>query len=215
MLECPFRASAIYRMALPEIDAARYVRAASRAQRGGDAVIAHATTRVLAAIRSSTRSQRIAAAAGSLLLLLGTTWLLWPDDAPPPPPRERQYKATTACLLTDDQGLNGDTAKAVWAGMQEASVETLVKVQHLAITGPQTPANGVTYYNTLGVQKCSIIIAADPIPVAAMIDGLPSFPNIRHFAVNGDTKGNAVTVVDATSPQTIKAGARAAVSSAA
>ena len=178
-------------------------------------MIAHATTRVLAAIRSSTRSQRIAAAAGSLLLLLGTTWLLWPDDAPPPPPRERQYKATTACLLTDDQGLNGETAKAAWAGMQEASIETLVKVQHLAITGPQTPANGVTYYNTLGVQKCTVIIAAGPTPVAAMIDGLQSFPNTKHFAIGGDIRGAAVAALDATSPQTIKAGARAAVSSAA
>lgn len=165
------------------------------------------------AIRSSSRNQRVAATAVVLLLFTGATWLLWPDDSPAPP-RERQYKASTACLLTDDQALNGDLAKAAWSGMQEASVETLVKVQHLAIIGPQTPANGVTYYNTLGVQKCTVIIAAGQVPVAAMVDGLQSFPAIKHFAVGGDATSTSVTAVDATSPQTIKAGSRAAVSAA-
>lgn len=176
-------------------------------------MIAHAFARTAATIRSWTRNQRIAATAGTLLLVTGATWLLWPNDGPPPP-RERQYKATTACLLTDDQGITGDIANAAWAGMQEASVQTLVKVQHLAITGPQTPANGTTYYNTLGVQKCTVIIAAGPIPVAAMTDGLQAFPNIKHFAVGGDTQGKPITTIDAATPQTIKAGTHAAVSGA-
>ena len=75
----------------------------------------------------------LAAAVAVVVSATATAWVLWPDD-PPAPPRERQYRATTACLLTDDKGLTGDLARAAWAGMQEASVATLVKVQHLAIT---------------------------------------------------------------------------------
>ncbi|MFF5234695.1 hypothetical protein [Dactylosporangium sp. NPDC000521] len=178
-------------------------------------MIAPILARIKGTVHSWTRSQRIAATSVVLLVLTGATWLLWPGDPPAPAPRERHYKATTACLLTDDHGLNGDPAKAAWAGMQKASVETLVKVQHLAISGPQNAANGVTYYNTLGVQKCTVIIAAGPVPVAAMVDGLASFPDIKHFAIGGDTKDKPVTAVDATTPETIQAGTHAAVASAA
>jgi hypothetical protein len=79
--------------------------------------------------------------AALVVIAAGLTWLLWPD-AKAPPPRERQYRATTACLLTDDKGVVGDPAKAAWAGMQEASTATLIKVQYLAIAGPQTRPTG-------------------------------------------------------------------------
>jgi hypothetical protein len=142
-------------------------------------------------------------------------WLTLRGDDTAPPPRERQYKATTACLLTDDQGLNGDTAKAAWAGMQEASLATLIKVQYLAITGPQTAANGVTYYNTLGVQQCTVIIAAGPTPVAAMVEGSGSFPAVKQVAIGGDTKGKPFTTVDANSPTAIQARVKEVVAAAA
>src|SRR5262249_44963819 len=97
---------------------------------------------------------------------------------------------------------------------QETSAQNLVKVQHLAITGPQTTANGLTYYNTLGAQKCTVIIAAGPVPVAAMVEGSATFPAIKHFAVGGATKDKPITVVDDSSKDTIKAGVRAAVMTA-
>jgi hypothetical protein len=126
------------------------------------------------------------------------TWLLWPSrPAGQQPARERHYRSTTVCLLTDDKGVEGDIAKAVWAGMQEGSVATLTKVQYLPITGPQTAANGVTYFNTLGLQHCTVVVAAGAVPVAAMEEGCAQFPDIKYVAVGGDTKGKPFTAVDA------------------
>ncbi|MGI5238566.1 hypothetical protein [Dactylosporangium sp. CA-139066] len=156
-------------------------------------------------------------AVGGVLLVVAAAvvmWLAWLDD-PAPAPRERQYKATTACLLTDDQGLAGPLAKPAWDGMQDASLATLIKVQHLAITGPQTAANGLTYYNTLGVQRCTVIIAAGEVPVAAMIQGYASFPSIKQVAIHGDTKDKPITVIDTATPDTIRNSVKTIVAAAA
>ncbi|MBT8224647.1 MAG: hypothetical protein HKP61_02980, partial [Dactylosporangium sp.] len=119
------------------------------------------------------------------------TWAVWPEPAPAPKPRERAYKATTACLLTDDRGIVGDPARAAWAGMQEASLATRIKVQYLAITGPQTEANGLSYYNSLGLRKCTVIIAAGPVPVATAMAGAARFPDIEHVTVGAAPAGPA------------------------
>jgi len=142
--------------------------------------------------------QRLIVAGAALVVLAAVliTWLAWPDGSDKAPPRERAYKSTTACLLTDDKGVNADPAKAVWSGMQEASVKTLIKVQYLAVAGAQTPDNALSYYNTLAVQQCTVIIAAGPVPVAAMVNGYGKFPKIKQVAVGGDTKGASVTKVD-------------------
>jgi hypothetical protein len=166
-------------------------------------------------LRNLTRRQIIiGASALAVVLAVIITWLAWPDDSTPPP-RERQYKATTACLLTDDKDLAGDLAKAAWAGMQDASLATLIKVQHLAITGPQTAANGLTYYNTLGVQKCTVIIAAGDVPVAAMAQGYASFPSVKQVAIGGNTQDKPITVVDTSTPDSIRNGVKSIVAAAA
>ena len=151
--------------------------------------------------------------AAGVLIAAGLTWLLWPD-AKAPPPRERQYRATTACLLTDDKGVAGDPAKAVWAGMQEASTDTLIKVQYLSIAGPQTAANGLSFFNSLGGQQCTVIIAAGPTAVAAMVEGYKQFPGVRMVAVGGDTKGAPITAIDGPAA-TIRSSVRTAVTEAA
>jgi hypothetical protein len=161
------------------------------------------------------RRRPLLAATGAVAVLVaGATWLLWPDD-PPTPPRERQYKATTACLLTDGEGLTGDIAQAAWAGMQEASLATLIKVQHLAISGPQTPENGLGYYNSLGVQQCAAIVAGGPIPVAAMVQGHSRFPTVKQIAVGGDIGTAVLTTVDPSTPDTIRTGVKTLVAAAA
>ena len=162
-----------------------------------------------------TRRQTVLAATAAAVVLAGATAWLWRPDDPPTPPRERQYKATTACLLTDDKGLTGDIARAAWAGMQDASLATLIKVQHLAITGPQTPENGLGYYNSLGVRQCTAIVAAGPVPVAAMVQGHSQFPAVRHVAVGGDVGTAPLTTVDPSTPDTIRAGVKTLVSAAA
>src|ERR1700761_9200785 len=65
-------------------------------------------------------------------------WLVWPST---PAPRARVYKAFTACLLTDSRGIAGPQAAPVWAGMQKASLATHVKVEYLAVVGPDTVDN--------------------------------------------------------------------------
>jgi hypothetical protein len=141
--------------------------------------------------------------AGAVVLAGLSVWLLRPDDPQPPAARERQYREVTACLLTDERGLEGDLAKPAWAGMQEASLANGVQVEYLSIAGPQTVDNGVTFFNTLGVQRCSVIVAAGPLPVASMVRGYRQFPDVRCVAVGGDPQGASFDVVDAGSPGTI------------
>ncbi|WP_157562580.1 hypothetical protein [Micromonospora chokoriensis] len=129
------------------------------------------------------------------------SWALWPSSSPPP--RERQYRATTACLLTDDKGLVGEQAQATWKGMQAASVATLVKVQYLSVPGPQTPANAAAYFNSLALQKCALIFATGEAPIAAMLDGYSRFPELRYVAVGGANEDPQVTVVPATPLDTV------------
>jgi hypothetical protein len=171
---------------------------------------------IAAVVRRLTRRQQALLAGALAVLIAGlATWLLWPDGPDGRAPRERQYRSTTACLLTDDKGLAADPAKAAWAGMQEASVATLIKVQYLAITGPQTAANGLSYFNTLGVQRCTVIIAAGDVPVAAMSLGYQRFPNVQHVAIGGDPKGAPITRVDPGTPATIQSTVKDVVAKAA
>jgi len=165
------------------------------------------------ALRGIRKWQILATGVALLLIAAAVTWLLWPD-AKAPAPRERQYRATTACLLTDDQGVVGDPAKSAWAGMQEASTATLIKVQYLSIAGPQTAANGLSYFNSLGVQKCTVIVAAGPAPVAAMVEGYKQFPDVRMVAVAGDIKDAPLTAIDGPAAA-IQSGVRAVVEKAA
>lgn len=158
------------------------------------------------------RTKILVVAACGVAMAAVATWLLRPS-ASVPEARERHYAATTACLLTDDKGLAGEPARAAWAGMQEASANGSVKAQYLAITGPQTPANGLSYFNTFGVQRCTVIVAVGDIPVAAMMDGQARFPDIRLFAVGG-APADPITAVDTSSPSSVQDGVREIVANA-
>jgi hypothetical protein len=155
-----------------------------------------------------------AATAAVVLVGIGAAWLLWPST-PGGQPRERRYRTTTACLLTDGKGLAGEQAGAAWAGMQEASTATLIKVQHLSIAGPQTAANGLSYFNALGAQKCTLVVAVGKAAVAAMVEGRAQFPDMRCVAVGDAAGAGSVTTVDASSPATIRSGVSAVVTAAA
>jgi hypothetical protein len=168
----------------------------------------------MAGPRTHRRPVALTAIGASALAIVITIWLAWPDGQATHP-RQRQYKATTACLLTDNEDLSGALAKASWAGIQEASEATLIKVQHLAISGPQTPENGLTFYNSLGVQRCTVIVAAGAVPVAAMTSGYRKFPGSKHAVVGGNAAEESITAVDTSSPETIRSGVKAAVSTAA
>jgi basic membrane lipoprotein Med (substrate-binding protein (PBP1-ABC) superfamily) len=160
-----------------------------------------------------TRRRKILAGvvAGAVVLAGLSVWLLWSDDPQQPAAREREYRDTTACLLTDDHGVEGDLAKPAWAGMQEASGASRVQVEYLAIVGPQTAENGVTFFNTLGTQGCTVIVAVGPMPVASMALGYKQFPKIRCVAVGGDPQGTSLAVVQTGSAETIRSGVKDAV----
>ncbi|MFG1954727.1 hypothetical protein [Micromonospora sp. NPDC048830] len=139
-------------------------------------------------------------------LAVGVTWAFWPRDQVAPQPRERQYEAFTACLLTDDQGLAGELAGAAWAGMQRVSVAESIRVQYLAVAGPQTSANALAYFNTLALDGCRVVVAVGEAPVAALEQGRSRFPGSRYVTVGSDRPVEGVRGVPATTAADVRAG---------
>lgn len=157
--------------------------------------------------------RRLLLLAGALVLAATVmAMLLWPSQKPPDPPRARQYLEFTACLLTDERGLAGPEAAAVWAGMQDASLATRAKVQYLSITGPQTVDNASTFVASLAQGGCGLVLAAGELPIAAIGPGAERFPQTRFAVVNGErpvvrgqTPAPNVTVVAGPSPTEVRA----------
>jgi basic membrane lipoprotein Med (substrate-binding protein (PBP1-ABC) superfamily) len=135
------------------------------------------------------------AAATLVVAIVVVAWLTWPRQRPAPP-RARQYRDAVACLLTDDRGLNGPQAAAVWAGMQDASVTTLVRVQYLQVDGAQSTQNAEAFLGTLIQSKCAVIIAVGKAPVDALPGVAARFPDRRFVVVGGAAGGSNVSVVD-------------------
>ncbi|MDM4778924.1 hypothetical protein [Micromonospora sp. b486] len=158
------------------------------------------------------RWRLVAVVTAGLLAVAALAWLLWPEPAPPP--RERQYRAFTACMLTDDRGLAGPEAAASWQGMQRASSATSIKIQHLAVVGKQTPENAEGFFNTLGVQRCRMVVAVGAAPVAALVAGHKRFPDV-HYLVVGVSPDPAVPAVSGESAEDLAAGVERQVVSAA
>ncbi|GLW35158.1 hypothetical protein Areg01_80940 [Actinoplanes regularis] len=144
-----------------------------------------------------TRGRGRLVAAGSLLVVVAgiTTWALWPD----PEPRQREYLDATACLLTDQDGVAKEPAQSVWTSMQQISVTTLVKVQNLSVTGPQTADNAEGFVNSLTGSQCQVIIAVGDPQVAAATKVAGTNPQARFITVNGGTAAANVQVVNAAS----------------
>jgi hypothetical protein len=155
-----------------------------------------------------------------LLLLLAfsvaaglTVWTLWPST--PPPPRARQYLAVTACLLTDERGLAGGPVAPVWAGMQDASLTTGVKVQYLPTLGASTASDASAYLASLVQRHCDLIVAVGQAQVAAVGADASRYRNARFVAVGSVPPGKNVTVVVESSPARTRARVSALVRAAA
>lgn len=78
--------------------------------------------------------------------------------------------------------------------MQKASLRTHAKVQFLATYGPDTAQNAIPYLNTLVQRQCSVIVAADPAPVGAIVSDAHRFPDTT-FVVVGKKTTNQPNVV--------------------
>jgi hypothetical protein len=161
---------------------------------------------------STRRNRRVLVVAGvAALILLGiTTWLIWPTTNTPPAPRERQYLDFTACLLTDQHGIQGPDAAPVWAGMQEASLATHAKVQYLSVTGPQTSENAATFLAGLTQGRCHLVFAAGETPTTAVRQNAQKFAAVTFYAVgNGTDTANLKHVTTTSTADVQKAVIRA------
>jgi len=141
-------------------------------------------------------------------------WLAWPERAREPAPRERAYQAFTACLLTDDEGLAGEVARAAWDGLQQVSLAESIKVQYLTVSGPQTEANASAYFNSLGLQGCGVVVAVGEAPVAALVSGKSRFPRTRYVVVEGSAAVSGVARVAASPVTGVAPGVRVEVTAA-
>jgi hypothetical protein len=150
------------------------------------------TTRRSAPVRTRSRWRGwLPIAAGVLLLLIAgaVTWVLWPEPA-----RSREYRQESACLLlAGPDGLDGPQSGQLWAGMQEASVDTLVRVQRRAVRGPQTLENTRAFLAGLTSARCDVIVAGGDLANQAVRVDAPSHPGIR-FVVT-DRRGPAANVL--------------------
>lgn len=153
-------------------------------------------------------------ASGGAALAIALTWILWPAPPIPEPPRARQYLQFTACLLTNQSGVTGESAAPVWAGMQDASLQTLAKVQYLAITGPQTADNGVTFLNSQAQAGCDLLFAAGDVAVATVDQAAAQFPQKRFYPVAGGTATANVHPIPAATPGDVRATVAATISAA-
>jgi hypothetical protein len=120
-------------------------------------------------------------------------WLLWPS-VPAAAPRTRQYLGFTAGLLTDGQGVAGQPAAEVWAGMQDASLATRAKVQFLPV--PAT-ADARPYLASLVQRQCAVVVAAGVGPIGAVAADAGRYPTVRFVTVGAASAIGNVTAVDA------------------
>jgi basic membrane lipoprotein Med (substrate-binding protein (PBP1-ABC) superfamily) len=98
--------------------------------------------------------------------------------------RTRVYESFQACLLTGPRGIVGAPAGQAWAGMEDASLKTRAKVSYLAVSGPATEANAVSFLGSLLVRNCDVIVAAGAPEQAAVLADAARFPRVR-FIVAG------------------------------
>lgn len=153
----------------------------------------------------ATRGRRLWWTGAGLVVVIAAVvaWLVWP--APGAAPTEREFRAESACLLTDDKGIEGGLAAAAWSGLQDASAATSIMVQHESVRGPQTEGNAAPVLNAFVMQRCDLIFGVGDAPAAAIRVAARTFPHV-HFVIIGDAGSgpSSVTIVDASEPNTVR-----------
>ncbi|MEU7059927.1 BMP family ABC transporter substrate-binding protein [Streptomyces sp. NPDC046197] len=148
-------------------------------------------------LRIRGRARWITGSAAVLVVAAGAV-AFWPgggSDAPQV--RARQYTSSQACLLTDDRGIAGRQAAAVWAGMEDASLATHGKVSYLQVTGPATVPNAIPYANSLLQRHCDMVLGVGAAQAGAVVQVAQKASRARFVVVGGGggpTRPNVTTV---------------------
>lgn len=129
-------------------------------------------------------------------------WLLQPEPAAEPP-RARQYLDFTACLLTDEHGIQSPQAAPIWAGMQDASLATHAKIQYLSVTGPQTVDNAAAFLASLTQRHCNLVFATGDTPVTATRENAAKYPTVGFYIVGAGTNTTNLNHIQTNTQQTV------------
>jgi hypothetical protein len=132
---------------------------------------------------------------------VGLAYALWPSSPPAkvgvPPARTRTYSTFEACLLTGSRGLNEPGAGDVWAGMQDVSDATSIRVSFLSASGPQTAAGVLPYANALVQRECRVILAVGAAEVDAAMATALKAGGVSYVLVGSGKAAAHVTVIAA------------------
>ncbi|HWG01290.1 MAG TPA: hypothetical protein VG164_05515, partial [Trebonia sp.] len=105
--------------------------------------------------------------------------------------RARAYSSFQACLLTGSAGVAASPGREAWAGMEDASASTSAKVSYLAVTGPATKANALTFLGSLLVRKCDVVVAVGAPEQAAAAADAGKFRKVRFLLAGAGQQGPA------------------------
>lgn len=128
-----------------------------------------------------------------------------------PPTRARVYTDHSACLLTGSLGLADPAVVPVWAGMQDASTTTHATVSYLAVAGPATPGNALSYATTLAQRHCGTVVAVGKPQVEAVTTMAPNYPDMHVVVVSATAPGGTVITIPDAPANELRAAVAAAV----
>lgn len=131
-------------------------------------------------IGKRSRREQVSATVGLLALVAIAAYLLWPSTATAyrPTARARQYTNYTACLLTDEAGLNAPVAAPVWAGMQAASKTTHEQVSYFTMQGPDNQTTATATLTSLTQRGCDLIVTTGSLPDKAALAQATRYPKL-------------------------------------
>lgn len=135
----------------------------------------------------------------AVVVAAGVAAGLWLSDTmgggPVPAARARVYVNVDACLLTGSSGVSDPAVAPVWAGMEDASLATRVRVSYLQVSGPATEANALPFLGSLLIRGCKVIVAAGGAERAAVLEDARRFPAVRFVIFGAGTAPSNVTVL--------------------
>ncbi|WP_393082089.1 hypothetical protein [Streptomyces sp. LN704] len=106
----------------------------------------------------------------------------------------RSYRDVDACLLTGKDGITAGTVAAqVWEGMQDASLETHVRVSHVPVTGEQSAAGARSYLRGLLQRSCDLVLAAGGPQIEAAEQAAPLHRTVDFVLVGDGGSGSEDT----------------------